>query len=813
MTAPFTVVHRLPRRLRLDIPAIRKDRERALLLDILLRKRPEIAEVRVVPDIGSVAIRFDPRRLPAERLLAAVGAIVTGLGQAKARPAAPPPSAGGDAPARDVTVAIEGMTCASCAAFLQLAIGRDPRVTSAMVNYGSETATVCGGLDRDALTALVARFGYVARPMDTMAQRRLVIERERARLAEARRRAVLAGALTLPVMVLGMAMPRSPLLRLLEFALTTPVVLAAGRPFFDKALLLARQRTANMDTLIAIGTGAAYGYSVAALVAGRHHLYFEAAAGIVSFVLLGRYLEERAKGRTGEAIRKLVDLQPQTARILRNGAEIEIAVDDLAVGDLVVVRPGERIATDGEVVSGVSAVDESMITGESMPVVKEPGHRVVGGCVNGAGGFTFRATAVGTDTVLAGIVRMVDHAQNTRLPIQALADSISSRFVPAVLSISSGTLTTWLLAGRGFTAALDAAIAVLLIACPCALGLATPTAVMAGTGRAARHGVYIRNGEALETAARITTLVFDKTGTVTEGKPTVMAFRNLSGLSDQRLLGLVAGAESNSEHATARALLRHAGDCGATPAAASGFRSQTGLGVAAQVDGHAVVVGSLRHLQAEGIAADSLVAQAEALAAQGYSPILAAVDGRPAALFGLSDQPRPGAAAAIARLRDLGIRVLMVTGDAAGPARRIAEQVGIAEVEATATPERKLAIIETLRAGGAVVGMIGDGINDAPALAAAHVGFAVGGGTDIAIEAAHVTLVNGDLARVVDAIDTSRRTMRIIRQNLFWALAYNTVAIPVAALGRLTPMIASAAMAASSVSVVSNSLRLQQDKG
>ncbi len=812
--APFTVVHALPRRLRLMVPSLRKDRERALLLEILLRKRPEVAEVRVVPEIGSVAIRFDPRRLPAEKLLAALTIIIGGLGRAKGKPFPTAAALDPDAPAQEVNVAVEGMTCASCAAFLQLAIKRDPRVRSVAVNYGSETAIICGALDREAVSELVARYGYAARPMDTLSQRRLVVERERARLAEARRRVVLAGLLTVPVMVLGMAMPRAPLLKLLEFVLTTPVVLVAGRPFFDKAAKLARQRTANMDTLIAIGSGAAYGYSVAALMAGRHHLYFEAAAGIVSFVLLGRYLEERAKGQAGEAIRKLIDLQPQTARVLRDGQEVEVAIDDLVVGDLIIVRPGERIPTDGEVVSGLSTVDESMVTGESMPVVKEPGHRVVGGCINGTGSFQLRATAVGPDTVLAGIVRMVDHAQGARLPIQALADSISSRFVPAVLTIAGATFTTWMLAGQPFTMALDAAIAVLLIACPCALGLATPTAVMAGTGRAARNGVYIRNGEALETAAKITALVFDKTGTVTEGKPVVVAFRNLSdSLSDETLLRLVGGAETGSEHHYARALLDYARGRGVTPGAASGFRSDTGLGIGAQVDGHAVVVGSARHLAAENIVVNGLAALADGVAWEGHTPILAAIDGRPAALFGLSDRPRVGAAEAIAHLQQLGIRVLMVTGDAEGTARRVAEQVGIPSVVAGASPQRKLEIIQELRDRGDVVGMIGDGINDAPALAAAHVGFAVGTGTDIAIEAAHVTLVSGDIAKVVDAIETSRRTMAIIRQNLFWALAYNTIAIPVAAYGRLTPMIASAAMAASSVSVVSNSLRLQRGGG
>ena len=807
----ITVAHTLRRRVRLLIPALRKQPEKAYVLEILLRKRPEIRRVRAVADIGSVTIHFDPERLSRERLLAQVAAIISRLGGTTPGGAAPSAPEAAECPVTETTLAIEGMTCASCAALIELMLNRDSRVEQATVNFGSETAVVRGCLTRDDIFGLVHRVGYEGRPMDTLSQRRMVIERERQRLEVARQRVWVAGVFTLPVMVIGMAMPRSFLLRVLEFVLTTPVVFWAGRPFFDKALQLARQRAANMDTLIALGAGSAYAYSVPALLLGRHHLYFEAAGGIITFVLLGRYLEERAKGKTSEAIRKLVDLQPNTATVIREGHEMVVDIDDIVVDDVLLVRPGERIPTDGLVVSGLSTVDESIVTGESMPVVKEPGQKVVGGCVNGTGTFRMQATAVGADTVLSGIVRMVDEAQASKLPVQKLADRISAVFVPAVIGVAGATFGGWLLAGARFTRAMVNGISVLLIACPCSFGLATPTAIMAGTGTAARRGVFIRNGESLETAAHLNTLVFDKTGTITEGRPVVTDFRNRSRFADKTLLRLVAAAENQSEHFLSRAIVEFAELQAVKRPEPQFFESVTGRGVVARVEGRELLIGNERLFLEQGVDIDPLAVDGKACAGEGKTPVFVAVDGRPAALFGIADRPRETARTAIERLHRLGIKTLMVTGDTEATAHHIARQVGIETVVAQATPEQKLAIIQGLRAQGAVVGMIGDGINDAPALAAADVGFAVGTGTDVAIEASHITLVSGDIAKVADGIEVSRRTMRIIKENLFWALGYNTVAIPVAMAGRLNPMIASGAMAMSSVSVVTNSLRLQRE--
>ena len=808
------VAHALERRVRVVAPSLKGQAERAYILEILLRKRPEIRHVRAVPEIGSVAIHFDAVRMPPERLLSVVDAV---LGNLIAKPAAAPPApstpapATNDQPPQECTVAIEGMTCASCALLIELSLARDPRVDSARVNFAAGSAMVKGRITRDDIYAGIARLGYEARPMDTLAQRRLLVEREREHVRQAWRRFARAALHTLPVMALGMAMARHPLLKLIEFAFATPVLFGSGRQIFEKAWMLAKQREANMDTLVALGAGAAYAYSIPELFRrGSHHVYFEAAAGIVTFVLLGRYLEEKAKGKASEAIRKLIELQPATATVLRDGSEATIAVDDLRVGDVVRVRPGEKVPTDGILIAGASQVDESMLTGESLPVSKVGGDRAVGGCVNQSGSFDMRVTAVGTATVLSGIVRLVDQAQGTKLPVQKMADRIAAVFVPAVMGLAGVTAGGWLLAGHSTRLALTHATAVLLIACPCALGLATPTAIMAGTGQAAKRGIFIRRGDSLETAAHLTTVVFDKTGTLTEGRPVVTDFSNLSRRADSRVLTLVAGAEAGSEHFLAKALRAYVRDHGISAPPAQSFGMEAGRGVSARVEGHDVRVGNAALLEEAGVACTAAADQAEAWARQGKTPVLVAIDGKLAAVFAIADRPRATTADAIRRLHRLGVKTVMATGDVEAAARHIAREVGIDAVIARATPQRKLQLIHELRAAGEKVGMIGDGVNDAPALAAADVGFAIGSGTDVSIEAADVTLVAGDLAKVAEAIALSRFTLTVIKQNLFWALGYNTVAIPVAALGRLSPMIASAAMALSSVSVVTNSLRLQR---
>ncbi|MBS3963036.1 MAG: copper-translocating P-type ATPase [Methylomonas sp.] len=805
----FALVHELKNRIRLITPVLIGDPERGYIFEILLKKRPEITLVRSVFDIGSVVIEFDASRLPKKNLLILLDAVLGNIAQKQPKPRQDKKKTF-DGPLQDIDLAIEGMSCASCALLIEMMLNRDERVKSASVNFATQTINVQGQLTRADVASQIEKLGYGALMVDTLSQRKKLIEKEQLRIDAARRRFVWAGLLTLPVVGIAMAMNTSRWAHALQWALTTQVVFGTGSQFFSKAYRLAKQRAASMDTLIALGVGSAYGYSIPALFRRRGHVYFEAAAAIITFVLLGRYLEERAKGKAGEAIRKLVDLQPQTATVLKDGKEVVVDVDNLRVGDLILIRPGERIASDGDVVFGLSTVDEAMVTGESMPVVKHIGDAVIGGCVNGNGVLHVQVTAVGMDTVLAGIVHMVDQAQAAKLPIQKQVDRISAVFVPAVMVVSGVTLVGWMMTGAPFATAFGNAITVLLIACPCALGLATPAAIMVGTGQAAKQGVYIRNGESLEVASKLSAIVFDKTGTITEGRPRVSDVFSVSTLAADLLITLAASAEHASEHFLGKAIVEYAHQRGASLQACGYFYSETGRGIRADVDGYKLLLGNQAWLNGQKIDVSALLTQGEIYASQGKTPVYMAVNGQAAAIFAIADDARPEAADAIARLHRLGIKTLMVTGDTEKTAYYVADRVGITDVIANARPEEKLQIIRQLQAEAYQVGMIGDGINDAPALAASDVGFAVGSGTDVAIESADLTLVQGDISKVTDTIELSAFTIRVIKQNLFWAFGYNTVAIPVAAFGKLNPMIASAAMALSSVSVIVNSLRLSK---
>ena len=805
----YKLVHQLTRRIRIISPVLKNDAERGTIFEIILKKRPEIKKVRSVVALGCVIIEFDPVGLPKQNLFILLDAVLGNIGQRKTE-AQTASKKVFDGKIQEIDLAVEGMSCASCALLIEMVLQRDPRVKQANVNFGTSTLTVYGQLSKADVDEKVSSLGYKTFAMDTLSQRKKLIEKEHQRISLAKRRFLWASALSFPVIAVGMTMPSSRWLHWMQFVLTTPVVFWAGRSFFIKAWRLAKQGTANMDSLIALGVGSAYGYSLPSLLTRRGHLYFEAGAAIISFVLLGRFLEERAKGKAGEAIRQLVDLQPQTATRLVDEQETIVDIDDIVIDDILLIRPGEKIPTDGVVIQGVSTVDESMVTGESIPVIKNIGNKVIGGCVNGGGVLRIRATAVGMDTVLAGIVHMVDQAQSTKLPIQKQVDKISAVFVPAVMLLSAATMAGWLLAGASFSFAFGSAITVLLIACPCALGLATPAAIMVGAGQAAREGIYIRNGESLETAAKLNVIVFDKTGTITEGKPKVTDLVKLSRLSEGKIILLAASAENNSEHFLGKAIVAYAKDYGLNLQACSHFYSATGRGIEAEVDGKKLLLGNQDWLDEQQVDIDDLLVAASYFSEQGKTPVFMAVNGKAAAVFGIADKARPQAIHAIRHLQKLGIQTLMVTGDTKKTANYIAAKVGIETVIANAKPEQKLAIIHQFQAEGKKVGMIGDGINDAPALAAANVGFAIGTGTDIAIESADMTLVQGDIGKVASAIQLSTDTIRIIKQNLFWAFAYNVIAIPVAAFGRLNPMIASGAMALSSVSVIVNSLRLNK---
>ncbi|UQA96913.1 heavy metal translocating P-type ATPase [Streptomyces halobius] len=676
-----------------------------------------------------------------------------------------------------------------------------------------------------------------AGPVDseaTAAQAEAADAAERAaEIADLTRRVAVGALLTLPVVFAVMAhelfgadwVPGWLLNHWLQLALITPVMFYTGRPIHSTGWLALKHRGAEMNSLITLGTSAAYGYSLLVTLAPGllpeevREVYFEAVGVILTLILLGRLLEARAKAGTGEAIRALLGLRARTARVLRDGAETEIPVEDVAVGDEVVIRPGEKVPVDAEVLSGSSAVDEAMVTGEPMPVGKRAGDTVIGATVNGTGSLRVRASKVGADTVLAQIIRMVRAAQASKAPIQRLADAVSGYFVPVVIAIAVVTFAVWFTVGPApaLTLALVSAVAVLIIACPCALGLATPLSVMVGTGKGAQAGILIRSAEALETAHKLDTVVFDKTGTVTAGKPVLTDVRTADGLDETELLTLVVAAEELSEHPLAAAIVAGARERGLTWTTAGDFDSVTGQGVRATVDGHAVLVGTARLLDDAGIDTSVLAPIAADLSAQGKTSVLAAVDGRPAGVLAVADTVKDDSAAAIAALHRLGLEVAVITGDNADTAAAIARQVGVRRVLAEVLPEHKADEIRRLQREGRTVGMVGDGINDAPALAAADVGLAIGTGTDVAIEAADITLISGSLTGVVTAIQLSRATMRNIRQNLFFALVYNAVGIPLAAGAlyplwgiRLSPMVAAAAMALSSLSVVTNASRLRR---
>ncbi|HKA12539.1 MAG TPA: heavy metal translocating P-type ATPase [Candidatus Dormibacteraeota bacterium] len=655
------------------------------------------------------------------------------------------------------------------------------------------------------------------------------VAERRAEIADLTRRIVVAAVLTAPVLFAVMAGGLVPVGILanhwLQLALITPVMLYSAWPIHRTGWLSLAHRSAEMNSLITIGTTAAFAYSLVVTVApgllpeGLRDVYFEAVGVVITLILLGRLLEAQAKAGTGEAIRKLIGLQARTARIVRDGVEADIPVEEVALGDVVAVRPGEKIPVDGEVVSGRSSVDESMVTGESIPVTKEPGDTVIGASINGTGAFQFRATRVGSDTMLAQIVRLVQQAQGSRAPIQRLADVVASYFVPAVIFIAIATFAAWFVLGPqpAFATALVSAVTVLIIACPCALGLATPLSVMVGTGKGAEQGILIRSAEALETARHLDAVVLDKTGTITLGQPALTDVVPAGGFGEQDLLVLAASAERRSEHPLASAVVAGARSQELLLPEPDGFESVTGRGIRATVQGRSVLVGTPALLAEAGVDTTALDQVAERLSAGGRTPLLVAVDGRAAGVLGVADTLKPDSASAVATLRGLGLQVAMITGDNRRTAGAIARQVGVERVLAEVLPDRKAAEVRRLQAEGRRVAMVGDGINDAPALAQADVSMAIGTGTDVAIEASDVTLISSALTGVVTAIRLSRAAMRNIRQNLFFAFAYNVVGIPIAAgvlypfLGlRLSPMIAAGAMALSSLSVVSNANRLRR---
>jgi P-type Cu+ transporter len=756
----------------------------------------------------------------------------------------------------DATFAVGGMTCASCSAIIERILGRMDGISSATVNLATERLAVTydpAVIDILGIVAAVKAAGYSATELGDAVDETAEDEQVDARVEASKHERtlfVLALALSLPALLVSMVPPFMTVIptaiatwlaelggvwdpamvqKYLAFAFATPVQFYAGAQFYRGFWHALKRRTGNMDTLIALGTSAAYFYSVAATfvptLAGLP-VFYETAALLITFVLLGKLLEARAKGKTGDAIKKLMGLAAKTARVVRGGNEVDIPVEQVVVGDIVVVRPGEKVPVDGVLAEGSSAVDESMLTGESIPIEKNTGDTVIGATMNKLGSFKFRATKVGSDTALAQIVKLVEDAQGSKAPVQRFADRISAIFVPAVIAASIVTFLVWMFvvpnyvdaafysAVTPFVKALLAATSVMVIACPCALGLATPTAIMVGTGKGAENGILIKSGEALEMAYKIRAIVFDKTGTLTHGKPVVTETEACGTFDDAEFFRLAAALERSSEHPLAEALVNHATDIGVALPEVTGFSAVPGHGVEGIVEGRRVALGNRKLMEREGVDLAAYADRISALEDQGKTVMLTAIDTKAAGLIAVADTLKANSREAVARLTEMNVEVFMITGDNRRTAEAIAAQAGIQpdHVLAEVLPENKAEEVAKLQTRGLVTAMVGDGINDTPALAQADVGIAMGAGTDIAMETGGIVLIKNDLRDVVTAIELSKRTMRKIHQNFFWALGYNTLGIPVAALGILRPEIAGAAMALSSVSVVTSSLMLRRFK-
>jgi Cu+-exporting ATPase len=769
-------------------------------IEKVLSRLPGVESAQVNLASEKASVRFDPAQVAPAKLAEAIE------------------KAGFSVPAASVRLNISGMTCATCSGRVEKVLRKQSGVASAQVNLASEVATIAytpGVVDEAALIAAIDRAGFGAERAPTEAAEREAAQRQEERAAR-RELLLLLGTvlLALPLLVpalLGLAGLDLMLPGYAQLALAAPVQFISGARFYRGAYASLRGGSANMDVLVVRGTTAAFVLSLYLLSTDAPHLYFDGAAVVIALVMLGKWLEARAKRSTQSAVRALMALKPETACVLRDGRELTIPADAVGRGEVVVVRPGERVPVDGKVVEGESQVDEALITGESMPVARGPGDDVPGGAINGDGLLHLEATNVGEASVLSRIIALVENAQATKPPIQRTVDKVAAIFVPVVVSIALLSLAGWLVAGATLTTAIVTAVSVLVIACPCALGLATPTAIMVGTGAAARAGILIRDVEALEQAKHVQVVVFDKTGTLTRGEPEVTRIVAVNGDEDA-LLALVAAAQSGSEHPLARAVLDEARTRGVTAGRAESFKALPGRGLEASVDGRVVLVGSERLMREREIDRGAQAELAQELESQGMTVMWVAEGEELLGMLAVADEPRDGAKAAIARLTRLGVETVMLTGDNARAAARVGAELGITRVIAEVLPEDKAAKVEELKAEGKVVAMVGDGVNDAPALAAADVGFAMATGTDVAMQAAGVTLMRPEPGLVADALEVSRATTRKITQNLFWAFFYNVVGLPLAALGLLNPMVAGGAMAMSSVSVVSNSLWLRRWK-
>ena len=748
---------------------------------------------------NKVIIEYDPEKTNIEDFITAIE------------------KAGFSVPLSRIKLSIQGMTCAACSARIEKVLNKLEGVKKATINLSLNSGTVDyaeGEVDKNTIIKTIEKAGFKAH--EQVEEDRDYEKKNREKeLKDLKRLLIFSAIFSIPLfsaMFFHMAGVDSILSNgYFQLALATPVQFIAGARFYKGAYKSLRGGGANMDVLISMGTSAAYLYSLYHTIVGIPEYYYEASAVIITLILLGKYLEAIAKGKTSEAIKKLMGLQAKTARVVRNGTEQDIPMEEVLVGDIIVVRPGERIPVDGIITEGHSTIDESMLTGESVPVDKHDGDEVIGATINKQGAFKFSATKVGKDTALAQIIKLVEDAQGSKAPVQRLADQISGVFVPVVLVIALVTFLVWNFAFGDFNQGLISAVAVLVIACPCALGLATPTAIMVGTGKGAENGILIKGGEHLEKAHKLDVVVLDKTGTITKGEPEVTDIMTF-GHTETEVLRFAAIAEKSSEHPLGESIVLNAKNKGIEIIDPEKFESITGHGIYSRIDGNDIYVGNRKLMREKNIDISSIEEQVKTLENQGKTAMLISIDGELSGVIAVADTVKDSSREAIEKLKEMDIDIYMITGDNLGTAQAIGKEVGITNILAEVLPEHKAEEVEKLKAQGKSVGMVGDGINDAPALASADIGFAIGTGTDVAMEAADITLIKGDLREIPTAILLSKKTMRTIKQNLFWAFAYNSIGIPIAALGLLNPMIAGAAMAFSSVSVLSNSLRLKKFK-
>ncbi len=808
----FSIAHELKRRIRIIAPSLFKDKERAYILQILLLKRQAIDSVKVVAEINSVTIHFDPEQFPKENLLNLLEIVLENF---KQKPHETIKKLVGSSQRRhgssqDIVFGVGGMSCASCALFLEMVLSRDPDNHHVSINYISQTGMVNGFLSKSEIFKIIEDNGYQAYSIDSLAERKLLLDSSHQHLAAAKKRLSLIAVLGVPVAIAGLIFRKNRRVRAAQAIISLFVMYLGGGEIFKRAWIQSRQGVLNMDSLITIGASSAYAISMPSVFDLRKHVYFDAAMAIIGFVQLGRYLEELAKSNMVREVETLVNMQPHNATLLQGDEELTITTERIKLDDVILIRPGERVPVDGVVLSGLSSVDESIITGSNSPSIKEQGHSLYEGSINGSGVLQIRATATGKDTMLASLVHMIDQSQSSKLQIQKTVDQFTARLMPAILALSGVTFAGWLVKGELIAHAFANAVSVLLISCPCALGLATPAATSVSSGRTASRKTYIRNGNALEAMASIDTIIFDKTGTLTQGHAKVSHFINISDIADNDLLQLAASVEFNSEHLFAKAIVEYARSKGITMSKASRFHSIPDQGVRSEVDGYEVLLGNKRWLEQQAIDVSALTEAEKKWSLNGSTLIYLVVDNKPAGLFALNDQIRNGVRQLMDYLHDNDVETVMVTGDTVASAQPVASMAGIKEVAAQASPAQKIQFIRDMQTRGRIVAMVGDGINDAPALAAADVSLVVGNATGIAIAAADYVIVDGDITKVAEVLDLSKQTVVVIKQNILWAFAYNLIVIPIAMTGKLNPMFSSATMALSSVSVIANSLRLRK---